>query len=93
MPEFGLLLHRVPATLVALGLRQLAVHVESAGLQEGEVSEGAVDDGLGPLLGSLSKVGQQGFYDPTENPLVVSRDLSPVKALIIGQGRSKGKVF
>ena len=79
LPEFCLLLHRVPATLVALGLRHLAVHVESAGLQEGGVGEGAVDDGLGPLLGSLTKVGQQGLYDPAENPLVVSGDLSPVK--------------
>ena len=85
MPEFGLLLHRVPATLVALGLRQLAVHVEAAGLKEGDVSEGAVDDGLGALLGSLAKVGQQGLNDSAENPLVVSGDLSPVKVRIMSR--------
>ena len=79
MPEFSLLADCVPPALVALGLCLLTVHVETAGPNEGGISEAAVEGGLGPLYGSLPEVGQQGLNDSAENPLVVSGDLSPVK--------------
>ena len=79
MPEFGLLTDCVPPVLVPLSFCLLTVHVEAARLKEGGVSEAAVESGLGPLHGGLAKVGEQGFNDLAEDPLVVSCDLGPVK--------------
>ena len=79
MPEFLLLADCVPPALVPLGLRLLTVHVEATRPKEGGISEAAVEGGLGPLHGSLPKVGQQGLNDSAEDALMVSGDLSPVK--------------
>lgn len=65
--------------LVPLSFCLLTVHVEAARLKEGGVGEAAVESGLGPLYGGLAKVGEQGFNDLAEDPLVVSCDLGPAK--------------
>lgn len=75
IPEILLLVHSVPALLVALGFAQLAVHVEAAGLEEGGVSQTAVEGGLGSLYRRLPAVGEEGLDDPAEDTLVVPRDL------------------